>query len=65
MMHDIISDILIADTLSRQEKGRIIAEQLAEFRDPTRNVMTMDEWWKMGDMMGGVEMMGGQAGQRP
>ncbi len=65
MMHDIISDILIADTLSRQEKGRIIAEQLAEFRDPTRNVMTMDEWWKMGNMMGGVEMMGGQAGQRP
>jgi len=65
MMHDIISDILIADSLSRQEKGRIIAEQLAEFRDPTRNVMTMDEWWEMGDMMGGVDMMGGQAGQRP
>ena len=65
MMHDIISDILIADTLSRREKGRIIGEQLAEFRDPTRNVMSMDEWWAMGDMMGGVEMMGGQAGQRP
>jgi hypothetical protein len=65
MMHDIISDILIADTLSRQEKGRIIGQQLAEFRDPTRNVMSMDEWWAMGDMMGGVEMMGGQAGQQP
>ncbi len=64
MMHDIISDILIADDLSRQEKGRIIEEQLAEFRVSTRNVMTMDEWWAMGDMMGGVEMMGGQAGQR-
>ena len=65
MMHDIISDILIADTLSRRDKGRMIDEQLDEFRDPTRNVMTMDEWWSMGDMMGGVEMMGGQAGQRP
>jgi hypothetical protein len=43
----------------------MIDEQLDEFRDPTRNVMTMDEWWSMGDMMGGVEMMGGQAGQRP
>jgi hypothetical protein len=63
MMHDIISDILIADSLSREEKGRIIGEQLAEFRDPTRNVMTMDEWWAMGDMMGGADMMGGQAGQ--
>jgi len=65
MMHDIISDILIADSLSRRDKGRMIEEQLDEFRDPTRNVMTMDEWWSMGDMMGGVEMMGGQAGQRP
>lgn len=63
MMHDIISDILIVDTLSAREKGRIIGEQLAEFRDPTRNVMSMDEWWSMGDMMGGVELMGGQAGQ--
>jgi len=50
--------------VSRAEKGRMIDEQLAEFRDPTRNVMTMDEWWAMGDMMGGVEMMGGQAGQK-
>lgn len=64
MMHDIISDILIADSVSRAEKGRMIDEQLAEFRNPTRNVMTMDEWWAMGDMMGGVEMMGGQAGQK-
>ena len=65
MMHDIISDILMVDTLSARQKGRIIGEQLSEFRDPTRNVMTMDEWWSMGEMMGGAEMMGGQAGQRP
>ncbi len=50
MMHDIISDILIVDTLSRREKGRLIREQLAEFRDSSRNVMTMDEWRSMGGM---------------
>ena len=65
MMHDIISDILVADTLSRAEKDRLIREQLAEYRDPTRNVMTMDEWWSMGDMMGGADMMGGQPGTLP
>lgn len=50
MMHDIISDILVTDSLSRREKSRLIGEQLAEFRDPSRNVMTMDEWWSMGEM---------------
>jgi len=28
MMHDVISDILVADTLSRGEKDRLIREQL-------------------------------------
>ncbi len=65
MMHDIISDILMVDTLSEREKGRIIGEQLAEFRDPNHHVMTMDEWWSMGEMMGGADMMGGQAGAPP
>ena len=51
MMHDIISDILTVDSLSRREKGRIIGKQLAEFRDASRNVMTMDEWWSMSGMM--------------
>lgn len=65
MMHDIISDVLMVDTLSARQKGRIIEQQLSEFRDPTRNVMTMDEWWSMAEMMGGVEEMGGPARQRP
>ena len=51
MMNDIISDILMVDTLTAREKGRLIGQQLAEFRDPSRNVMTMDEWWSMSEMM--------------
>lgn len=51
MMHDIISDILMVDSLTAREKGRLIRQQLAEFRDPSRNVMTMDEWWSMSEMM--------------
>ena len=51
MMHDIISDILMVDSLSRREKGQIIGKQLAEFRDGSRNVMTMEEWWSMSGMM--------------
>lgn len=62
MMHDIISDILINDSLGRPEKGRLIRAQLAEFRDPSRNVISMEEWRTMADHMGGVEAMGGRAG---
>ncbi|MDX2060064.1 MAG: hypothetical protein SFV24_19810, partial [Gemmatimonadales bacterium] len=61
MMHDIISDVLAADTISKARKRTVIYEQLAEFRDGTRNVMSMDEWRAMGEMMGGVAMMGGPA----
>jgi len=58
MMHDIISDILIADTIPRDRKRAVIYEQLAEFRDGSRNVISMNEWH---DMAGGVGMMGGPA----
>ena len=61
MMHDIISDVLAADTISKARKRTVIYEQLAEFRDGTRNVMSMDEWQNMGEMMGGVAAMGGPA----
>ena len=61
MMHDIISDVLAADTIPRSRKRAVIYEQLAEFRDGTRNVMTMDEWRNMGEMMGGIGTMGGPA----
>jgi hypothetical protein len=61
MMHDIISDILAADTVSRADKRRVIYEALREFRDPTHNVMQRDEWLMMGGMMGGIDAMGGPA----
>ncbi|MGH7645150.1 MAG: YybH family protein [Gemmatimonadales bacterium] len=59
MMHDIISDILAADTVPRERKRVVIYGVLAEFRDTTRNVMTREEWLMMGHHMGGVEAMGG------
>jgi uncharacterized membrane protein len=61
MMHDIISDVLAADTVPKSRKRAVIYQQLAEFRDGTRNVMTMDEWRNMGEMMGGIGAMGGPA----
>lgn len=61
MMHDIISDVLAADTVPRDRKREVIYGVLAEFRDTTRNVMTRDEWLKMGAHMGGIDAMGGPA----
>ena len=59
MMHDIISDILVSPLIPASGKATAIETALAEFRDGTRNTMDMDEWWMMGEMMGGVERMGG------
>jgi len=61
MMHDIISDVLASDRVPRAAKSAEIERQLAEFRDPSRNVMELEHWRMMGDMMGGVEKMGGVA----
>ncbi len=60
MMHDIISDILAATAIPKPKKAAAIEAALAEFRDGSRNVMPMDEWWRMGELMGGVEHMGGK-----
>ena len=62
MMHDIISDILASDKVDRGKKREVIYQALAEFQDGTRNVMTMEEWWRMGEMMG-LAVMGGEAGR--
>lgn len=64
MMHDIISDILANPAVARADKPAVIRAQLAEFRDGTRNLMGMEHWLMMADMMGGVELMGGVAGRR-
>lgn len=59
MTHDIISDILAADTVPRDRKREVIYSVLAAFRDTTRNVMTREEWMMMGEHMGGIDAMGG------
>ncbi len=61
MMHDIISDILTADTIPHEQKGRMIDEQLDKLQDPIRDVMSLEEWRMMADHMGGVDVMGGRA----
>lgn len=59
MMHDIVSDILVSDSVPRARKRAVIYEVLAELQDTTRNVMEREHWMMMGDMMGGVGTMGG------
>lgn len=59
MMHDIISDILTADIVPHGQKGRLINQQLDKLQDPTREVMSMEEWRMMPAHMGGVDAMGG------
>ncbi len=59
MMHDIISDILAADTVPRARKREVIVEALREFQSGERNVMTREEWLMMGEHMGGIGAMGG------
>ena len=59
MMHDIISDVLASPTIPRNEKRAVIYAQLAEFRNPSANVIAMKDWMDMADHMGGVSAMGG------
>lgn len=59
MTHDIISDILTAESILRERKRAVMYAQLDELRDMTRNVMSREEWRRMGEMMGGVAVMGG------
>jgi hypothetical protein len=61
MMHDIISDILTADTILHDKKGEMIDQQLDMLQDSTRDVMSLDEWRMMAQQMGGADMMGGPA----
>jgi hypothetical protein len=61
MTHDIISDILEADTVPPADKSRVIDLALDEMQDSTRNVMSMEMWWNMAEHMGGLAAMGGPA----
>ena len=61
MTHDIISDILAADTVPVGRKRAVIYAALDQMQDSTTEVMTREEWLEMGEMMGGVDVMGGPA----
>jgi len=61
MTHDIISDILAADTVPAERKREVIYAALDEMQDTTRNLMSRDQWKNMGEMMGGIGVMGGPA----
>ena len=60
MMHDVISDILASPKVPREQKRAEILKAAAMFRDDTSYVISVDEWKRMGDMMG-VHNMGGPA----
>lgn len=59
MMHDIISDILAADTVPPARKREVIYAALDELQNPATNALSMEEWRMMGDHMGGIAAMGG------
>jgi hypothetical protein len=61
MTHDIISDILASDIVPRDRKRMAIYAALDEMQDSTRNLMPLDEWRSMGELMGGIALMGGPA----
>jgi len=61
MTHDIISDILTADTIPHDKKGEMIERQLDNLQDPTADVISLDEWRMEAEHMGGIEAMGGPA----
>jgi len=61
MLHDIISDILTTEAISRTAKRDAIYAQLVELQDTTARVMSWEAWRRMPAMMGGVSAMGGPA----
>lgn len=65
MMHDIISDVLASPLVANDAKRETIYAQLAEFRNPATNVITMADWLRMADHMGGVDAMGGPVSGSP
>jgi hypothetical protein len=60
-MHDVISDILASDKVSRSDKRAAVLRAARRYRDDTSFVMTVAEWKDMAQMMG-IENMGGPVG---
>ncbi len=61
MLHDIVSDILISEQVARDRKATEIYRALDQFQDGGKDLMPVEHWLMMGDMMGGVDRMGGIA----
>ena len=60
MLHDIISDILVSPKIPRGQKQAEIYAALSRFQDATNDVLPIEHWWMMGEMMG-LDKMGGPA----
>jgi hypothetical protein len=59
-LHDVISDILLNDAVVPPARKRAaIYRAIAEYQDATREVESNEHWLMMGEMVGGVEKMGG------
>ena len=59
-LHDVISDILLNDAVvPLAAKRATIYRAIATYQDATRDVEADEHWRMMGEMMGGVERMGG------
>jgi hypothetical protein len=59
-LHDVISDILLNDAVVPPARKRaVIYRAIAEYQDATREVESDEHWRMMGEMVGGVEKMGG------
>ncbi len=59
-MHDVISDILANPAVPRGGKRALILKAAAAYRDDTTDVMTVEGWRRMTEMMG-VHNQGGPA----
>ena len=57
-MHDVISDILASNVVSREHKRAEILKALAQYRDDTTEVVSREDWLGMAQGMG-VENQGG------
>lgn len=64
-MHDVISDILASERVPRDRKREEILRAAARFRDDTSEVMTVDGWRRMAQMMGRDNMGGPSVGFLP
>lgn len=59
-LHDVISDVLANPSVPRDAKRTEILRAASRYRDDTTEVMTMDGWKRMAQMMG-LENQGGAA----